>query len=288
MKSSKIFGFKYAVVLSCFSSMVFADGLDLVGANGAKLKFSGWRAESSVWQQVSYENSNTRFSIYDPFLSNDIGVGAGISSDALAPDRSLVVLQRSVFGVLNDGEQISTTEKNYCDMISLQSGCVLLTRPAQFCSGSWKVGEWITDAGEIVKPELEIISPQDLVKSVINIADKTSRKEAIKSEMFMGAQSYMACFSPAKNVQAMNDIGFYLAKAGDDVTALQIYKGVEVAGKRTVLMLNIADSLWNTGRKVEAKEYYDRYLEYLSVKGGLTKVPARVIDRLASIKREER
>ncbi|MPQ84267.1 tetratricopeptide repeat protein [Pseudomonas sp. MAFF 730085] len=280
MKSSKIFGFKYAVVLSCFSSMVFADDLDLVGANGATLKFSGWRAESSVWQQVSYENSNTRFSIYDPFLSNDIGVGAGISSDALAPDRSLVILQRSVFGVLNDGEQISTTEKNYCDMISLQPGCVLLTRPAQFCSGSWKVGEWITDAGEIVKPELEIISPQDLVKSVINITDKTSRKEAIKSEMFMGAQSYMACFPQKQNISALNDIGFYLANEGEHVIAMQIYKRLlDIAPSRIPLKLNTADSLWALGKRNEAKLYYAEYRDAMMQNGNRAKIPKRVESR---------
>lgn len=85
--------------------------------------------------------------------------------------------------------------------------------------------------------------------------------------------------SPAQNVQAYNDWGFYLAEGGKDELALKFYRGVEAVGKRTVLMLNIADSLWRLDRKDEAQRYYGQYRDAMSAEGKARKIPQRVVER---------
>jgi hypothetical protein len=89
----------------------------------------------------------------------------------------------------------------------------------------------------------------------------------------------MACHPPAQNVQAFNDLGFYLAEGGNDEFALKFYRGVEAVGKRTVLMLNMADSLWRLNRKGEAQRYYREYGEAMTAAGKAQKIPQRVAER---------
>jgi hypothetical protein len=89
----------------------------------------------------------------------------------------------------------------------------------------------------------------------------------------------MACHPPARNVQAFNDLAFHLAEGGNDELALKFYRGVEAVGKRTVLMLNIADSLWRLDRKDEAQRYYGQYRDAMSADGKAHKIPQRVVER---------
>jgi hypothetical protein len=97
--------------------------------------------------------------------------------------------------------------------------------------------------------------------------------------VFLSPESYMACHPPAQNVQAYNDLGFYLAEGGKDELALKFYRGVEAVGKRTVLMLNIADSLWRLDRKDEAQRYYSQYRDAMSADGKAQKIPQRAVER---------
>ncbi|WKV83982.1 hypothetical protein LJJ44_23445 [Pseudomonas sp. B24_DOA] len=89
----------------------------------------------------------------------------------------------------------------------------------------------------------------------------------------------MACHPPAQSVQAYNDLGFYLAEGGNDELALKFYRGVEAVGKRTVLMLNMADSLWRLDRQEEAQRYYREYGEAMTAAGKAQKIPQRVVER---------
>lgn len=63
---------------------------------------------------------------------------------------------------------------------------MLLSRPAQICSGSWVESGWVSDSGESIAPELEIMAPKELVASIANIRDPKSRVVAIKDQLFMG------------------------------------------------------------------------------------------------------
>lgn len=123
-------------------------------------------------------------------------------------------------------------------------------------------------------------SPKDLLKQVSSIETAESRVEALELSLrTISPDAYMACHPPARNVQGFNDLGFYLAEGGNEELALVFYRGVEAVGKRTVLMLNIADSLWRLGRKDEAQRYYSQYRDSMSADGKAQKIPQRVVER---------
>ncbi|GFM77020.1 hypothetical protein PSCICM_28390 [Pseudomonas cichorii] len=271
------FGAGLYCLLSLAATCNAAD-LSLKGAENSALNFSLWNKDFSVWSKLDFAKNGLSVPLYDGGSSASIGLGA--NSTAISPNGKYAIIQRTVFGELHDSEKVTSTEKNYCDMISMDSGCVLLSRPAEACSGSWKEGTWSTDGGETIKPQLETISPKELIKSTSVIGEAASRAAAIKDQMFMGGDSYMSCYSPEKNTQALNDLGFYLAQAGDDASALKIYRGLESVGQRTVLMLNIADSLWNMKKTTEAVGYYKKYTDAMNAAGKSKKIPMRVFERI--------
>ncbi|MFJ7311556.1 type IV pilus biogenesis/stability protein PilW [Pseudomonas sp. NPDC098747] len=276
-----MFKLKFLVMQICAHFLLItachAENLNLIGVDGATLKFSEWDQNLAVWKQITFSKNNLEFSLYES--GPHYLVGGGTTSSSRDPDGKYTLIQRTVFGELGDGQQIVRTEKSYCDLVSLTTGCVLLTRPAAACSGSWKEGKWSTDEGEIIKPLVETISPGALVQSVAAVSDAKSRAMAIKDQIFMGASSYMSCYPPKKNVRALNDLGFFLAQAGDDSSALELYRGIELIGKRTVLMLNIADSLWNMEKKAEAIKYYKLYSDEMNSEEKGDKIPIRVYER---------
>lgn len=265
-------------LLFSISSFCNAADSNLAGADGATLKFSSWDQNAAVWKRATFSKMNSSFDIYEGGVGSSIGLG--INSDSLSPNKKYALVQRTVFGELSSGQQVDATENNYCDMVSMDTGCVLLSRSAEACSGSWKGANWSSDGGEVIAPKLETISPGNLIKSVASIANASAKGLAVKDQLFMGPDSYMSCYPAAKNVQALNDVGFYLAQAGDDSSALKIYRGIEVVGKRTVLMLNIADSLWNLKKTPEAAEYYKKYSDAMIAEGKAGRVPARVAERV--------
>jgi len=265
-------------VLSFISAACNAGDSNLAGVNGAVLELSSWDKNSSTWKQVIFTKNNLSFNLYGDGANDSVGVG--INSNSLAPNRKYALLQRTVFGVLEDGQKVTQTEKTYCDFVSMETGCVLLSRPADACSGSWKDGEWSTDVGETIRPELETISPDALIQSVVGNSDAKLRALAIKDQMFMGEYSYMSCYPPQKHVRSLNDLGFYLAQGGYDSSALNIYRAIEAVGERAVLMLNIADSLWNMGENAEALQHYKQYSDMMNAEGKGSKVPVRVFQRI--------
>ncbi|WP_339100852.1 hypothetical protein WKQ99_01510 [Pseudomonas atacamensis] len=70
-----------------------------------------------------------------------------------------------------------------------------------------------------------------------------------------------------------------MAEGGNDELALKFYRGVEAVGKRTVLMLNMADSLWRLNKKYEAQRYYCEYGDTMSTAGKAQKILQRVVER---------
>lgn len=265
-------------LLFSISSFCNAADSSLTGAGGTAIKFSSWDQNAAVWKRATFSKANGSFDIYEGGVGSSVGLG--INSDSLSPSKKFALIQRSVFGELSSGQQVDVTENSYCDMVSMDTGCVLLSRSAEACSGSWKGASWSTDGGDVIEPKLETISPGSLVKSIVTIANPSSRGLAVKDQLFMGAESYMSCYPANKNVQALNDIGFYLAQAGDDSSALKIYRELEMVGKRTVLMLNIADSLWSLKKTSEAAEYYKKYSDSMIAEGKAGKIPPRVNERV--------
>lgn len=164
----------------------------------------------------------------------------------------------------------------------METGCVMAESYERFCEGNWVGNQWVSEEGGVLNPVLETKSPKDLLKYASSIEPAQSRAGSIESSLtFLSPESYMACHPPAQNIQAYNDLGFYLAEGGRDELALKFYRGVEAVGKRTVLMLNIADSLWRLDRKVEAQRYYSQYRDAMSADGKAQKIPQRVVGRSA-------
>ncbi|MBX8536453.1 tetratricopeptide repeat protein [Pseudomonas cichorii] len=261
--------------MAAVSAICHSNEITSVSFEDSTLVLGSWNKDHAAWEEASFIKNNSGLSLY-----NKTSTGLNVSSTSTSPDGKYVLIRRTVFGELNDSQQITSTEKSYCDMVAMDTGCVLLTRPAEACSGSWKNGNWSTDGGEVIESRLETVSPKDLIKSTSAIEDVALRAIAIKDQIFMGAASYMGCYPPAKNAQALNDLGFYLAEAGDNASALKIYRGVESVGKRTVLMLNIADSLWSLKKTSEAIDYYKQYAESMNAAGKNAKIPTRVAERI--------
>jgi hypothetical protein len=259
------------------AASAFAETPPIVGIDGRTVTF-----RATEWTMPGVESATAWFTANGktfPLFGSD--VGADGHSDWLSPDKKTLLLDPVSFGMLSveSGEE-KLVSQQHCDVISMETGCVLAERSASFCVGKWVGNQWVSADGEVLNPALETQSPKDLLKHVSGIEPAQSRAESIEwSLSFLSPESYMACHPPAQNVQAFNDLGFYLAEGGNDELALAFYRGVEAVGKRTVLMLNMADSLWRLGRKDEAQRYYRQYRDAMSAEGKAQKIPQRVTAR---------
>ncbi|GGK11029.1 hypothetical protein SAMN04490189_2576 [Pseudomonas koreensis] len=257
-----------------------AEEVRVTGVDGHTLTL---HLKAKVWPEHSVEAASATFTANGktfPLYGTDIGVE--VLPRWLSPDKKTLLVNQTMYGMLSDGSgEDSFQSRSHCDVISMETGCVLLQRDDQFCAGKWVGNSWTTDEGEVLKPEMETPSPQALLKTLSNIESAQYRASEIEWSLVMGADSYMACHPPARNVQGLNDLGFYLAEGGNDALALKLYRGVEAVGKRTVLMLNIADSLWRLDRKDEAQRYYSQYRDAMSADGKAQKIPQRVVERSA-------
>jgi len=262
---------------SLFVASAFAQDLPIVGVGGHSVTF-----RATEWTMPGVESATAWFTASGKtFPLFSIDVGADGHSGWLSPDKKTLLLDPVSFGMLSveSGEE-KLVSQQHCDVISMETGCVLAERSASFCVGKWVGNQWVSNDGEVFNPALETKPPKDLLRHVVDIELAQSRAESIEwSLSFLSPESYMACHPPAQNVQAFNDLGFYLAEGGNDEFALKFYRGVEAVGKRTVLMLNMADSLWRLDRKEEARRYYSEYREAMSAAGKIQKIPQRVVER---------
>jgi hypothetical protein len=269
--------FKFAVLITSLlvANSVLAEDTQIIGVDGHTLTLSAWSTSIVTSATASFTANGKTFPLY----VSDIGVDT--DSDWLSPDKKTLLVNRAVYGVVSGSDGVGIpTQRTYCDVISMETGCVLLQRDARFCSGKWVGNRWTSDDGEVLKPDMETLSPQALLRQVSGMQYAQSRADSIEwNLLFMSADAYMACHSPARNVQALNDLGFFLAEGGNDALALAFYRGVETVGKRTVLMLNMADSLWRLNRKDEAQRYYSEYGESMKTAGKAQRIPPRVAER---------
>ncbi|MFW9079795.1 tetratricopeptide repeat protein [Pseudomonas sp. P2757] len=262
---------------SLFATSAFAEDPPIVGIDGHTVTF-----RATKWTMPGVESATAWFTANGktfPLFGPD--VGADGHSNMLSPDKKTLLLDPVIFGMLSEEDGKETLQsQQHCDVISMETGCVLAERSAYFCVGKWVSNQWVSADGDVLSPTLETVSPKDLLKQVSNIEPAQSRAQSIEGSLdFLSPESYMACHPPAQNVQAYNDLGFYLAEGGRDELALKFYRGVEAVGKRTVLMLNIADSLWRLNRKDEAQRYYRKYGEAMVAAGKTQKIPQRVVER---------
>lgn len=266
------------IVMSLFASAnALAENIQIVGVGGhmLTLKDKKWSRPAPESAVASFTANGKTFPLY---ISD---VGTETHDSWLSPDKKTVLLLQTLYGVVigQEGEEIPTEETG-CGVISMETGCVLSEHVARFCDGKWEGNRWTSGEGEDLDLALTTPSPKDLLNRVSSIEIPQSRVEELEFNLrTISPDAYMACHPPARNVQALNDLAFYLAEGGNDELALKFYRGVEAVGKRTVLMLNIADSLWRLDRKDEAQRYYSQYRDAMSVDGKAQKIPQRAVER---------
>lgn len=259
------------------SASTLAEDTQIIGVGGhiLTLKDKTWSRPVPESAIASFTANGKTFPLY---VSD---VGTETHDSWLSPDKKTLLLLQTLYGVVigQEGEEIPTEETG-CDVISMETGCVLRQHAAPFCYGEWEGNRWTAGEGEVLDRVMKTPSPRDLLKQVSSIEPTQSRVEALEwSLRTISPDAYMACHPPARNVQDFNDLGFYLAEGGNDELALAFYRGVEAVSKRTVLMLNMADSLWRLGRKDEAQRYYRQYRDAMSAEGKAQKIPQRVTAR---------
>ncbi|KJZ48499.1 type IV pilus biogenesis/stability protein PilW [Pseudomonas fluorescens] len=262
-----------------------AEGEPLVvnGVGGGFLRFSGWDKLHNGWNNVEYKGTGSSFAIYSlPTSSAPSGVSTLISTEKESPDKKRMLLMRVVSGEVSDGQGYSeNSEQAYCDVVSLETGCVENIGSALQCDGAWVGEKWKDSTGERFDFVKSSLTPKSMIDQVSKISSSEFRAASLKDLMFMGVSSYMACNPPQSNVTAYNDIGFYFAEGGEHLLAMQIYQRLlSVAPDRVPLKLNVADSLWALGKHGEAKPYYINYRSAMLGKGLGNKIPQRVVERL--------
>ena len=262
---------------SLVAASAFAEEPPIVGIDGHTVTL-----QAKKWTSPVVESATAWFSANGKtFPLFHAGIGTQAYPEWLSPDKKILLATPVEYGVVigENGEEIPTSQ-GHCAVISMETGCVLAESYERFCEGKWVGNQWVSEERGVLKPALETKPPKELLKHVLNLETAQSRAESLEWSMsFLSPESYMACHPPAQNVQAYNDLGFYLAEGGKDELALKFYRGVEAVGKRTVLMLNMADSLWRLDRKDEAQRYYREYGEAMAAAGKAQKIPQRVVER---------
>ena len=230
-----------------------------------------------------FEKGDVNFQIYDLPESRS-APGAGVVSSSrrnmLSPDGRVMMAQRTVFGLVDNGSgQEFNSEHTSCDAISMDTGCVQYSGDAEQCVGSWNEGAWRLQDGSALKIVDLPMTPQKL-SAAFKATSVEQRPDILTMYMYMGVGSYLSCYPPEKNVAALNDIGFYLSESGDHRVAIELYKSLlKVAPDRIPLKLNMADSLWATDQKNEARKFYQGYKKAMVATGNQHKVPQRVDER---------
>jgi len=82
-------------------------------------------------------------------------------------------------------------------------------------------------------------------------------------------------------IPALNDYGYFLQEQNNQEDAIAIFKAViKRDANRIPVYLNLSDSLWATGKKVEARKYYSAYQERVNAANDSKSIPPRVVARL--------
>lgn len=273
------------VFLLAGTSYADTQPLKIVGFQGGSLSFKNYEEKYGGWNDVQYQAATDGFSIYSlptKLAGSEDGVVASSDIGLISGDKKYLIVQRTNAGEVVDGEgnEIISSQA-YCDMVSLETGCVKNVGSVQQCDGAWLNNKWKSAEGGGFEFSKGGISPKQLISDVVGVSENESRASALRDSVFMGIPSYMACYPPEKNISEYNDIAFYFAQGGEHLLAMQIYNRLlAIAADRVPLKLNVADSLWALGKHDEAKPYYAEYRDAMRKKGIASKVPKRVEDRL--------
>lgn len=274
-----VISFSRCVVAACGAE---PHSLEVQGVGDSRIALSAWGCNANGWGVASYRNGGGNFLLYvtkPPQVARDF---ISPIQEGLSQDKRTLRVQRVVLGELyfGDGSK-KEVENNYCDVIDMSTGCVAKTLPGSSCAGRWVQGEWkLFGADDQSEDGLAVVtqSPREIIDSVSKISDARGKASAISDNLYMGVESYLACYKPErKNVVDLNNIAFYLAEGGDFYNSLKIYKVLEgVDSSRIVLKINIADALWQSGERSKARSYYKEYASEMVRSGKGGRIPVRV------------
>jgi hypothetical protein len=284
-----MFNIFFVLVVSCFLSMQTAHAdavaMEVKGVKGTSLSARSFDKKYGGWRDIEYSAMSVSFKVYAVPIGmepSEDGIVANPDTDSLSPYKKYLIIQRTDAGeVVDDKGNSFISSQAYCDVISMETGCIKNIGSVQQCEGTWQNGKWKTSRGELFDFSQEGKPPKLLITDALRDAENQSRARFLRDYIFMGIPSYMACYPPEKNISEYNDMGFYFAQAGEHLLAMQIYdRLLVVAPDRVPLKLNVADSLWALGKKNEAKQYYAEYISALRKKNMESKTPGRVKERL--------
>lgn len=260
--------------------------LETLSGPNSQVTLENWSNHTKAWKKITFKDQQTSFKIYKENNNTDRhGNYFSIFSSSLSPNKKLLALQRIEVGelFLEDGSK-KYTETSHCEFIDMTNGCVMQSKPAEYCAGKWSSNnKWTSQYPEQTQDliVLETISPAQLIKKINKLSSPAEKASIIHGEIYMHPASYMACFPPShRNIANLNDIAYFLAESGENQYALEFYRILEKFNPdRIPLKLNIADALWELNKNIEAKTYYNTYKE-LMINSRLTKkIPPRVFER---------
>ena len=282
--NNKIILLALAISITQYS---YGDQKELIISTSHKkqLEFNNYDNKYGGWSTIEYRNEFSNFKIYSLPSKEELNNGkvVAISDPTLiSQDRNFLILQRTTGDEITDDEGNEViSSQTYCDVISLKSGCIDNLGSTMQCDGAWKDNLWVTSSGEVFDPSERKNPPKQLLQSTVKITNQQNKSSALVDALFMGANSYMACFPPQDNIANYNDIAFFLANGGEHLLAMEFYKRLlSFASDRIPLQLNTADSLWALGQHDEAKLYYRNYYNLMIKKNIKTKIPSRVLERI--------
>lgn len=251
----------------------------LEGAGGTRLLFSDWSVEENGWHKVQWQRADGQgFTLYSHEFARDALDG---DPSAVSPDGRLVMLHR----LRQSGRQF-TPPTLRCDMVSMETGCVLATRLGEYCIGQWDNGTWQVDYKGPWPTVLQTLKPAKVAGLLQDSENREipRRHAVLAEEVYMGLDSYMACHPAKDNVPGYNDMGYLIGDDWYPALVLRIYRAIEPFSEgRRVLQLNIADILWAFGNSREAGQYYARYQQQMRESGAAQKIPSRVQLRLDAL-----
>lgn len=275
-----------AIQLAVYNTCVLADdnSLAIEGAGGGALSLKQWDESHGGWLDVEYESPKAAFRIYGlPGKLGGVSSGTSVSTDLdmVSPDKHFVIVQRTASGLVSneEGKDVES-DQAFCDVVSLDTGCVEYSGGIAQCDGNWDGNRWKMSSGGYLDLSKSAMPPRKLISEISKLSSNQARSNSLRDLMYMGPKSYMACFPPEENISQYNDLGFYFAQGGEHALAMQIYNRLlTVSPERIPLQLNVADSLWALGKQGAAKSYYSAYRDAMQKKGSESKIPQRVSDR---------
>jgi len=140
--------------------------------------------------------------------------------------------------------------------------------------------EWVSIVSKQEKDSIEhALDTQYLIFSNEFKSNSYSKIFNYKIDDFYSVLRYVGINS--KNVQKINDLGFFLIKAERyELAVVILNKVVRSFPERTVAYINLGDAYYGLNDTGNAKEAYQKYIKLMKANGKGNKIPGRIWSRI--------